>query len=178
MIFERAQRDEEDAHGLTSWTRSVLVFFLLCFSISSFGAGPSNLTVRSVSIDKLPDEYLNDARRIEVFYPKQFERLEMDWEQTVRNYKIQYRKAKSIEEKLHIFSRLYNSYNNAHHRPLIVKGLIKYEPLEPLALPFFHSLTLAGVFKPFRARIPKTLNRFLIPIWDSWVNSILKKRSG
>jgi hypothetical protein len=101
----------------------------------SFAKEKPVLTVDFVTLDKLAEQYYQDAKRIEVYYPKQFERLEMDWDQTVHQYFKEYKSATSVEEKIHIFSRLYNSFNNAHHRALTVKGLVKYEPLEPLSLP-------------------------------------------
>jgi hypothetical protein len=93
------------------------------------------LTVDFVTLDKLAERYYEDAKRIEIYYPKQFERLEMDWPTTVKNYFSEYKKTNSLEEKIHIFARLYNSYNNGHHKPLVVKGFVKYEALEPLSLP-------------------------------------------
>lgn len=56
----------------------------------------------------------------------------MDWHASAKKYLADYKKAKSVEEKIHIFARFYNSFNNAHHRALTVKGILKYEPLETI----------------------------------------------
>lgn len=114
-----------------------IIFASIVFLIgaSSFAKDKPVLTVDFVTLDKLAEQYYQDAKRIEVYYPRQFERLEMDWHQTVQQYFRDYKKASSLEEKVHIFARLYNSFNNGHHRALTVKGLVKYEPLESLSLP-------------------------------------------
>jgi hypothetical protein len=136
-----------------------LIIFIFIFNITSFASPKETpvLTVDFVTLDKLAEQYYQDAKRIEVYYPKQFERLEMDWHQTIKQYLREYKKASSLEDKIHIFSRLYNSFNNAHHRSLTVKGLSKYEPLEPLTLPvilFGQGLTYSNA-KIFVADISK-----------------------
>lgn len=101
------------------------ILFLLALSPASaaFAVSPKTLTVDVVPLDHLAQQYYEDAKRIEVYYPKQFERLEMDWEKTAQDYLRQYAAASSLEDKLDIFARLYYSWNNAHHRQLTVRGL-------------------------------------------------------
>ncbi len=115
---------------------NIFKFFLLFFiSWQTFATENKNLTIDLVPLDQLATKYFEDAKRIEVYYPKQFQRLEMDWQKTVQKYIQEYKKAKSPEAKIQIFARLYNSYNNGHHRRLGVKGLLKYEPEDRLQLP-------------------------------------------
>lgn len=99
-------------------------------------AAESRPTLDAVPLDELARRYYADARRIEVYYPKQFERLEMDWHATARDYLRRYDEAASLDGKLDVLARLYNSWNNGHHSPLGVKGLIREEPAVSLYLPF------------------------------------------
>lgn len=105
---------------------------IFCFLNFSYAA---ELTTELIPIDRLARTFLKDLERIEVFYPKQFERLEMDWNKTSLEYIHQFEKEKDIEKKMHIFSRLYYSWNNAHHRPISIKGILVQESEEILELP-------------------------------------------
>lgn len=114
-----------------------LILFSLAYSPASAAMGVSSktLTVDVVAVDGLARQYYEDAKRIEVYYPKQYERLEMDWDKTAQDYLRQYAVAASLEDKLNIFARLYSSWNNAHHRPMTVRGI--GSPTGPrLVLPF------------------------------------------
>lgn len=88
-----------------------------------------------VPLNSLARQYYEDVKRIEVYYPKQYVRLEMDWDQTAKKYIKEYESEKLIENKIHIFTRFYNSLHNAHHRPLVAKGIIKSIPEQKLNLP-------------------------------------------
>jgi hypothetical protein len=151
-----------------------LIIFIFLFNATSFAMPKKTplLTVDFVTLDKLAEQYYQDAKRIEVYYPKQFERLEMDWHQTVKQYLSEYKKASSIEDKIHIFAKLYNSFNNAHHRPLTVKGLSKYEPPETLALPviFFGQGLAFSNAKFFVAGISKNAKIAELNIGDEVVS--------
>lgn len=113
---------------------------ILCFSIITIFFVPNyvfsaELTTELIPIDQLAKKFVSDVERIEVFYPKQFERLEMDWKKTSSEYIKQFEQEKDVEKKLNIFARLYYSWNNAHHRPISVKGIIPSNSGEILELP-------------------------------------------
>ena len=108
---------------------TIILFFLPIYAL------PAELTTELIPIDQLAKKFVSDVERIEVFYPKQFDRLEMDWKKTSSDYIREFENEKDIEKKLNIFSRLYYSWNNAHHRPISIKGIIASTSDEILEVP-------------------------------------------
>lgn len=113
--------------------KTVLLISTIQFLMSFAWAG--ELTTELVPLNQLAKKFVADVERIEVYYPKQFERLEMNWKKTSAAYVRQYEQEKDLEKKFNIFGRLYNSWNNAHHKPMTVKGYVKDDPKEILELP-------------------------------------------
>jgi hypothetical protein len=113
----------------------ILVFLFLSVIFFVFHNFDEESQVSVIPLDDVFDVISSDINRIEVFYPKQFERLEMDWEQNVSDYREKFHQTSSSKGKLEVLSRFTNSWHNAHHGALQVYGWENFKPQEKISLP-------------------------------------------
>jgi Peptidase family S41/PDZ domain len=109
-----------------------LVFFAVLAATTDSSV---QLTTPINDLSEMFDVIRADIQRIEPFYPKQFERLEMDWQKNVEEYRQRFKQAKSVDERLFVLARFTNSWHNAHHRPLEVEGIIRSPQASEVQLP-------------------------------------------
>lgn len=113
----------------------LLIFFALSLNFQVVAAESLVFTQELIPFENIFKVISKDIARIEVYYPKQFERLEMDWESNEKAYEKAFITEKNIEKKIHILSRYINSWHNAHHKLLSVKGIAHKTPETELGLP-------------------------------------------
>ncbi len=121
-------------------------FFILTIAACITSPQMQHSSHEIIPFETMLDKIADDIQRIEVFYPQQFERLEMNWDENVASYKKQFKQSKTVGEKLNVLARFVNSWHNIHHHPLIVRGLPKPKNSEKVSLPlhfFAEGLTLS-----------------------------------